>query len=313
MTIKFFKNSLASLLFLSLCFSISVTEGGEKMVSIRHPAAAGSFYSNNAARLKSEITDLLKNAPDVPVEGEVLAAMAPHAGYVYSGKIAACTFKKIEDIQFDTIVIIGHDAGGNAVAYTCPVDYFETPLGKVPVDTEMLDKLHEYNKGIKPAAQVHSGDHTVEIQLPFLQTMNKKCMIVPIMFGMPSPRNCEILAKAIEASSGNRKIFILASSDMSHYPDYQSAYKLDNMTLDLIKSMNINDFFSHVIKEASKPDFQGVRTAICASGGVGTAMLYSKNIGMNHVEVLKYANSGDVPGGDKSRVVGYSSVLFLKK
>jgi MEMO1 family protein len=310
---KILKKSIAALLFLSLFFSISVMEGGEKVISVRHPAAAGSFYSNNADRLRAEITSMLKNVPDAPAAGEILAATAPHAGYVYSGNIAALTFKKIEDIDFDTIVIIGHDVGGNAVAYTCPVDYFETPLGKMPVDTEMLSKLHEYNKGIKPAAEIHSEDHTVEIQLPFLQVMNKKCMIVPIMFGTPSPENCKILSDAIKSSSGNKKVFILVSTDMSHYPDYRSAYKLDNITLDKIRSMDINNFFKHVIKQYRDPEFPGVRTAICASGGVGTAMIYSKSMGMNHVEVLKYANSGDVPQGDKERVVGYSSVLFVKK
>lgn len=313
MTDSIFKKILSSLLFLFLCFSLSVTEGEEKKVTIRKPAAAGRFYTSNADQLRAEITAMLNNAPDTPITGKILAAMAPHASYVYSGDIAALTFKSIKDIEFDTIVIIGHDVGGNAVAYTCPVDYFETPLGKIPVDTEMLGKLHAYDKGIKPASKVHSGDHTIEIQLPFLQVMNKKCTIVPIMFGMPSPENCKILAEAIKAASGNKKVFILASTDMSHYPDYRSAYKLDNTTLDLIRSMDINNLFKHVVKQGTNPDFSEVVTAICAAGGVGTALLYSRIMGMNHVEVLKNANSGDVPGADKGRVVGYSSVLFVKR
>lgn len=316
MTDNFLKKVLTSLLFLSLCFSISVTECGEKKVTIRKPAAAGAgkFYTDNASLLRAKISARLKNAPDIPVTGEILAAMAPHAAYVYSGDIAAITFKNIKDIDFDTLVIIGHDViGGDAVAYTCPVDYFETPLGRVPVDTEMLTKLHAYDKGIKPFTRIHSRDHTIEIQLPFLQVMNKKCMIVPIMFGMPSLEKCKILTEAIKSASGNKKVFILASSDMSHYPDYESAYKLDNTTLDLIRSLDINKLFKHVMKHLTNSEIPGVVTAICASGGVGTAMLYSKSMGMNHVEVLKYANSGDVPGSDKSSVVGYSSVLFVKR
>jgi len=307
-----FKKILVFPLFLFLCFSTSAIDNGDIKVSIRRPAVAGSFYPKNADRLRAEISTMLKEVPDKPAKGEILAAMAPHAGYVYSGSIAALTFRKLKNIEFDTIVIIGHDTYRDAVAYTCPVDYFETPLGKIPVDKEMLEKLHSYNKGIKPATDMHSGDHTIEIQLPFLQVMNKKCMIVPMMFGNPTPENCDILAKAIKAASDDKKVFILASTDMSHYPDYKSAYKIDNLTLKIIRKMNINDFLNHAIKQRTNSNIPGIQTAICASGGVGTAILYSKSMGMNHVEILKYANSGDVPIGDKGRVVGYSSVLFIK-
>lgn len=313
MTDNIAKKILSSLLLLALCFSISVTEGEEKNITIRKPAVAGTFYTDNADRLRAEISARLKNTPEIQISGEILAAMAPHAGYVYSGDIAALTFKSIKDIDFDTIVIIGHDAGGDAVAYTCLADFFETPLGKIPVDREMLNKLHAYDKGIKPFTRIHSRDHTIEIQLPFLQVMNKNCMIVPMMFGNPTPGNCRILAEAIKAASGNKKVFLLASSDMSHYPDHESAYKIDNTTLDLIKKMDINRFFTHAAKQRTVPDMPGIQTAICSSGGVGTALVYSKSLGMNHIEVLKYANSGDVPGGDKGRVVGYSSALFIKK
>lgn len=279
---------------------------------IRHPTAAGSFYPGNPGNLKAEVSSMLGNASGEKTSGEIIAAIAPHAGYVYSGNIAALTFKSISDIDFDTIVIIGHDSYQDAIAYTCPVDYFETPLGKVPVDKEMVKRLHEYNKGIIPNRFIYNDDQTIEIQLPFLQVLKKRCMIVPILFGNPTVRNCEILAKAIKASSGNKKIFLLASSDMSHYPDYRSAYNIDNMTLDSIKPMNIKVFFDHVTKQRLNPGVPNLITPLCASGGVGTAIIYSRIMGANHVEVLKYANSGDVPGGDKGRVVGYSSVLFVK-
>lgn len=304
---------LTAIFLISSCISISAQAGEETKVSVRQPAVAGSFYSNNAVELKAEISAMLNNAPESSVSGEILAAMAPHAGYVYSGNVAALTFKGIKNVDFDTIVIIGHDAGGSAVAYTCPVDYFVTPLGKVPVDMEMINKLHEFDKGIKPLSRIHSRDHTIEIQLPFLQVMKKDFKIVPLMFGNPTIKNCRILAKAIKAASGGKKVFLLASTDMSHYPDHKSAYTLDNTTLDLIRAVDIKNLFKHVVKHGTNSEFAGVRTAICAAGGVGTALIYSKSMGMNHVEVLKYANSGDVPRGDKGRVVGYSSALFVKK
>jgi AmmeMemoRadiSam system protein B len=133
------------------------------------------------------------------------------------------------------------------------------------------------------------------------------------MFGYPSPENCRILADAIKYASAGKKVFVLASTDMSHYPAYEDANKMDHMTLDRIKSMDINKLFKHVFKQLRDPGIPGLQTAICASGGVGTAMLLAKDAGANTAEILKYANSGDVRGGDKSRVVGYSSVLFLIK
>ncbi len=279
----------------------------------RPATVAGSFYPGDMESLKREVNNLLGNAQKRDSSGTIIAATAPHAGYVFSGGIAANTFKNISDIDFDTMVIIGHDSFRDAVAYTCPVDYFETPLGRVPVDMEMVDKLHKYSKKIKPNISIHGNDHTIEVQLPFIQAVKKQCKIVPLMFGYPSPENCSILADAIKSAAGDKKVFVLASTDMSHYPTYEEANKMDHITLDVIRSMDIKKFFKHVFKQRRDPRIPGLQTAICASGGVGTAMLLAKDAGANAVEVLKYANSGDVKGGDKSRVVGYSSVLFIKE
>ena len=305
------------LLFLLIVFSIFNTYGEEKTadtpeIKVRPASVAGDFYPGSKEELKSTINSLLIQAQKRESPGTICAATAPHAGYTYSGKIAACTFKNIADMDFETIIIIGHDSYQNAVAYTCPVDYFETPMGRVKVDMEMIEKLHKYNRGIKPSVSIHRSDHTIEVQLPFLQTVKKDCKIVPIMFGLPSPKNCRILADAIKYASGNKKVFVLASTDMSHYPVWKDANKMDHITLDAIKSLDINRFFKHVYKQLNTPELPGLKTAICASGGVGTAMLLAKDKGADTVEVLKYANSGDVPGGDRNRVVGYSSVLFIK-
>jgi MEMO1 family protein len=303
-------------IFIALTLFTSYGEnsfGSNQNETIRRAAVAGSFYPGNSEELKTTVDDLLKNAEKNDIKGTILAAMAPHAGYVYSGAIAALTFKNISDIEFDTIVIIGHDSFQDAVAYTCPVDYFETPLGKFPVDTEMVKMLNAYSKDIKPDLSIHRDDHTIEIQIPFLQIMNKKCKIVPLMFGLPSPQNCKILADAIKKAAGDKNVFVLASSDMSHYPDYEGSNKIDNITLDKVKSMDIDLFFKHVYSQMKEPQVSGLKTAICASGGVGTAMLFAKEMGADTALVLKHANSGDVTGGDKNRVVGYSSVLFMKK
>ncbi|MBW1806017.1 MAG: AmmeMemoRadiSam system protein B, partial [Deltaproteobacteria bacterium] len=117
--------------------------------SVRPPAVAGTFYPASPTQLRRTITKLLDSVPDIAPAGEIVAAVAPHAGYVFSGQVAAYTYKLLSDVDFDTVVVIGHDAYRDAVAFTCPVDYFQTPLGKVPVDREMMAKMHEFDPGIK--------------------------------------------------------------------------------------------------------------------------------------------------------------------
>jgi AmmeMemoRadiSam system protein B len=201
----------------------------------------------------------------------------------------------------------------NAVAFTCPADYFQTPLGKVPVDREMMAKMHAFHRGIKANWAMHAREHTVEVHLPFLQVLGRPCKIVPILFGHPTVKNCQILAKAIVRSAGDKTVFVLASADMSHYPPYDLAYKVDKSTLEVMEHLDVERLFKHLTeqeREASVPD---LRTALCAKGGVGTAVLFARAYGADRAQILRYANSGDVPGGDKRGVVGYSSVLFVKK
>ncbi len=319
------KNSLLSA-FIILPISISLAWGMSNAIDddrlkdnntpeeIRPPSVAGSFYPGTASELRNMVTAMLNSVPEIPSEGEIVAAVAPHAGYVYSGRVAAYTFKQLSKLDFDTIVIIGHETDfyPNVVAYICPVDYFETPLGKVPVDREMIKKMEAFNNGIRTNRSIHTRDHSIEVQIPFLQVLGKECMIVPIIFGNSTPENSRILADAIAASAGDKRVFVLASTDMSHYPSYQSANKIDNSTLEVLKSMDVSRLFKHLDEQLNQQTIPNLETAMCSRGGVGTAIYFAKAKGANHAQILRYANSGDVSVGDKQRVVGYSSVLFLK-
>ncbi len=280
---------------------------------VRPPAVAGTFYPASPDQLRKAIKSFHDKIPDIKPEGKILAAIAPHAGYIYSGEIAAYMHKLLSTVKFDTIVIIGHDSFRNAVAFTCPVDHFKTPLGKIAVDRDMMEKMHEFNPGIKPDRTLHAHEHTVEVQLPFLQAQNRQFKIIPILFGNPTTGNCQKLSDAIIAAAGDKKVFVLASTDMSHYPPYKSACEVDNSTLDVIRTLDIENFFTHLKNHERHSSVPNLRTAVCASGGVGTAIIFARDMGANHAQVLHYANSGDVPAGDKHRVVGYSSVLFVKK
>jgi MEMO1 family protein len=279
---------------------------------IRPQAVAGSFYPESPSELRAMITKLLNDVPDEKPAGEILAAMAPHAGYVFSGAIAARTFKQLAKIDFDTIVIIGHDSYQDCVAFLSSADYFQTPLGQVPVDREMVDKMMKFNKGIVSSEAVHSKDHSVEVQLPFLQMLGKKCKIVPVMFGNPTVKNCRILADAIVAAAGDKKVFVLSSTDMSHYPTYDDAKKVDGATLEMVRTMDVEKLFSHLETQVKNKTIPNLQTAMCSRGGAGTAMFFAKSHGADQAQVLGYANSGDASVGGKGGVVGYSSVLFVK-
>jgi len=283
-----------------------------KRESVRPPVVAGSFYPGSPAQLYRTIKTMLNKVPEINPAGEILAAVGPHAGYVFSGQVAAYTHKLMSAVNFDTLIIIGHDSYRDAVAFTCPVDYFQTPLGKVPVDRRMMAKMHRFNRGIKPHRSLHAREHTVEVHLPFLQVMGRQCKILPILFGDPTAENCRILSDAILATAGKKTVFVLASADMSHYPPYESACKIDNSTLEVLKSLNIGNFFKHLAKQERRA-VPNLQTTMCAKGGVGTAVLFARAHGANHGQILCYANSGDVPAGGKGRVVGYGSVLMIKK
>ena len=280
---------------------------------MRPAAVAGAFYPSSPTELRGTITRLLDSVPRVKPEGEILAAVAPHAGYIFSGGVAAYTHKLLSTIPFSTLIIIGHDSYRDAVAFTCPVDYFQTPLGKVPVDREMISKMHKFNRGIREDRTLHGREHTVEVHLPFLQVLGRQCKIVPILFGNPTVENCQILSEAILAAANNKSVLVLASADMSHYPPYAWASRVDNATLEVLRSLDLDQLFGHLARQEREASVPNLRTAMCAKGGVGTALLFAKARGANQVQTLRYANSGDIPAGDKRRVVGYSSVLMVKR
>lgn len=306
---------------LSLCLAYAALTGacaaeyrGDSAAPRVRPAAvAGGFYPRSAARLGDELKGYLDGAPDTKPEGEIVAAVAPHAGYVYSGAIAAQTHRLLSDVDCDTMVIIGHDAHTpGVVAFLSSADAFATPLGEVRVDTDMVDKLVAQHPGIVKEDRAHAREHTVEVQLPFLQYYQNRCKIVPILFGHASQEHCRILADAIDAAAGDRKVFLLASTDLSHYPPYDEARKVDGKTLDILRTMDLGRLFAHLTDASLPREVPGLSTAMCARGGVGTALLFAKAHGANNAQILAYANSGDVSIGDRRRVVGYGAALLVR-
>lgn len=276
---------------------------GEKETSyeVRPPAVAGAFYPSQADALKAQVDYFLKNAGSKKVKGKIVALIVPHAGYDYSGQVAAFAYKQLEGKHFNSVIIIGPshylDFEGASIYKE---GYYKTPLGEVPLDEDLAQALIKEDKIITFYPQAHAQEHSVEVEIPFLQRVLKDFYIVPIVMGRLSEDSCRILSKAIVRNIKPNTLLI-ASSDMSHYYPYEKAYKMDGICLEKIGEFNLEGL--------TKKLFSG-ECELCGAGPVITVMMAARALGADKVEVLNYANSGDVMVKDKSRVVGYCAVVI---
>ncbi len=274
---------------------------------IMKPVVAGSFYPAEPVILAAQIDKYLKEAAPPKVDGDIIALISPHAGYEYSGPVAAYGYKLISDRKFDTVVIIGisHHLAFDGVSIL-EKGFYETPLGKVPIDAEFTRRLMKFKKDMlyfEPRA--FEEEHSMEVQIPFLQRSLKDFKIVPLIMGKPDYPTCKGLAKALVATikDGSKKVLIIASTDLSHHLAYRDAVKKDQVTLSEI---------IHLDAERLAIKISEGECELCGSGPVLTALLAGKELGANRVKVLKYANSGDT-AGDKTRVVGYGSAAIYRE
>jgi AmmeMemoRadiSam system protein B/AmmeMemoRadiSam system protein A len=274
------------------------------MKEIREPAVAGSWYPGSPEILSRDVKHYLENVKRQKVEGEIIALVSPHAGYMYSGQVAAYAYKSIEGKSFDTVVVLGPshrflfkgaslwDRGG-----------FRTPLGVVPVDTEVSKKLMEKRREIRFIPEAHLREHSLEMQIPFLQTVLKTFKLIPIVMEPDwSWETCQYFSTAIAETVKGKKVLLVASSDLSHFHSYDEAVKLDKILLNHIDRFDA---------EGLNRDLRNGRCEACGGGPILSIMLAAKALGANKGKVLKYLNSGDVTG-DRSRVVGYAAGVFYK-
>ncbi len=271
--------------------------------NIKQPNVSGQFYSANPGRLAAHIDHFFSQADISPTDKDVLILIAPHAGYVYSGGVAAYGYKALSRKPYRTIVVL-------SPSHQYPFDgvsiwkdgAFRTPLGDIPVDGDFATKLLEQNEDFISAPQAFEGEHAVEVHLPFLQKTFKDFKIVPVIFGQPGKKLCEAFADSLDAMIGDRQdVLVVVSSDMSHYHNDKTARDMDRKTIQAIENLALDEFWT---KTSSR------ELEMCGCHPVMSALFLARKRGLKP-EVLKYANSGDV-SGDKSRVVGYSSIMFYK-
>ncbi|MBN1219635.1 MAG: AmmeMemoRadiSam system protein B [Anaerolineae bacterium] len=278
-------------------------------VRVRQPRFAdGMWYSSDTLQLKSRVQDYLDNAPESSEIGQLMGLVAPHAGHYFSGHVAGAGFARLTSGAYETVVLIGPDHRGAAFDQiaTPEADVWRTPLGDIPVNQDFLAALQtEISLKLIP----RDNEHSLEIELPFLQMTLQKFKLVPLMMGDQSPEMCRQLAAAL-VKIINTDLFdstlLVASSDLSHFFDDATARQLDQNTIQYMLNMDGDGLAQHA--EAGR--IRGQPLA-CGAGPVATVIHASRALGATKAHLLKYATSADVHP-DKSRVVGYAAVAFGK-
>jgi len=302
---------------------------------IRKTVVSGAFYPSDKKILSYQIKNYLAKAKQLKINKLLKVLILPHAGWDFSGQVAAWGIKQIEGRKITRVILVGCS---HQVYFTHAALYdkgsWETPLGMVKVDENLAvnlmgktDSLHSlknksrgalsnsrnslpewengWENGIRKDFEPHFGEHSLEVELPFLQQTLKTFKIVPILLGSTNRKILDKLAKVIALNFDNQTL-LLISSDLSHYPDYETALKVDHETIKAILSGN-----PEVLEKTIRKNFNqsGVDTCVCAKDAVVLGMLVAQCLKAKEIKLFKYLNSGDITG-DKSRVVGYASIGF---
>lgn len=272
---------------------------------IREPAVAGMFYPADPERLRRDVDDLLAGAPPPPADAHARMLMSPHAGYPYSGAIAAAGFRWLGARTVRTVIMIGP----SHVEYfdftsVWAGDAFRTPLGDVTVDTDLARRLADHSPSIRLSDHGHvqpglsRGEHGIEVQLPFLQRVHPGASIVPVVMGDQRWDHCEDLGRALAAECGPEDV-ILASSDLSHFYDGTRADALDTRFLETLATLEARDLHDAVVDG---------RCEACGAGPVVASLIGAGASDPRQYHLLARGNSGDITG-DRSSVVGYASAV----
>jgi len=291
-------------------------EISKKEKIIREAAVAGQFYPAQNSEIETQIDQFFGNVKIPQISGKISALILPHAGYQFSGQVAAFGYKFLfenfkENLNEEkTIVLIGssHHYPIEGVVVD-DSDIWETSLGEIEVDKNLVEFLKKESSIFKIDSTPHKREHSLEVQVPFLQKIFPKFKILPILLNQLREDELEKVSQILAVISGENVVFI-ASSDMSHYPKYEDANYADKKVIDAILSGKAEDL-EKTIKNLEKENIQNAATFLCGKESVKVVMKIAEKIGADKIELLNYANSGDTPFGDKKNVVGYSAIAFL--
>ncbi len=266
------------------------------MKNLRPPAAAGTFYSSNPAQLQKNVDIFLKQAFLPEIDGEIKALISPHAGYMYSGQVAAHAYKTVEGKDSSAVIVV---APSHTTRFYGASIYqgsgYQIPTAVVPLHQELSQKILQHSDIINFVPAAHLQEHSLEVQLPFLQTVLPGFELVPVVMGSQDLETCRKVAQAIAQAVKGEKVLLVASSDLSHYHSYASAVQLDKTVQEYVKNFDPEGLAGATAKGTCEA---------CGAGPIITVMLAAKQLGADTAHILNYANSGDV-SGNKAQVVGY--------
>ena len=270
------------------------------MRKVRPAAVAGSWYPGAASALASAVDRHLASA-DRDVAGDLVAIIAPHAGLMYSGPVAAHAYCLLRHRRFDLVVLVGpsHFVGFDGVS-VYPSGGFETPFGIATIDEECASTLMKASPIIREHAAAHTREHSLEMQLPFLQRLAPQAKIVPMVMGYQTADTARQLGDALVAVLSGRDALLIASTDLSHYHDSDTAARLDAVVVECVSRFD---------EDRLQRALDATPEHACGGGPTVAVMRAAKRLSARDAVVLNYADSGDV-SGDKSAVVGYLAAAF---
>ncbi len=262
----------------------------------RPSAVAGLFYPAHADKLRSTVHSLLdQKSEESATIDNVLGLIAPHAGYVYSGAVAAQAFRHLTGTRWDLVVILSPSHRETFRGVSIYPGDFETPLGIVSVDRGLAMEVAQSDPLIQAGWIGHRNEHGIEVELPFLQTVIGKFELLPIVMGTQDWDTCQVLVDCLFPMIQGKHVLIVASSDLSHFYPQEQANALDRVVVEDVESYDAERFYR---------DIRTGRCEACGSGPIVTMMELTKRLGGSYARVLDYGTSGDV-NHDYSEVVGY--------
>jgi len=271
--------------------------------SIRAPVWAGKFYQAQSDILSSQLDTLLEQAKKIAPPGQIVAIIVPHAGYMYSGHVAAAAYSLIQGQDYKTVVVIGpsHYYGFKGCSIYLRGGY-KTPLGIAAVDEELAIKIAKAS-GFTYIPKAHQQEHSIEVQIPFIQKILPQAKIVPIVMGYQTEKTIARLAEALVEALPAKKVLVIASTDLSHFYPRDKANKTDAQTISLIQKFKTNTLLKKIERREN---------IMCGGGPVISTLIYARKKGSAKVKVLKYSDTSQA-GTSPDRVVGYlAAAVYLE-
>ena len=277
---------------------------------VRPPAVAGQFYPDAPDALKSAVQAFLRDAVPRPAK-KPIAIVVPHAGYLFSGQIAADGFKQAEGGSYEVVVILGtnHTTPSFQKISVYNGRGFRTPLGVAEIDQEIAAALLKDDADCVADERVHANEHSIEVELPFVQVLFPGARIVPVIVGVPDATLCTRFGETLAKVLKNRRALIVASSDLSHFPTAAVAEGLDREVLAAIAALD-GESLRSTIESAMRRPAANLVTCACGEAPILSAIEAAKRLGAKAGRVISYAHSGQTALGEQSRVVGYGAVVM---